>query len=315
MSVLRLIPACKDYIWGGTKLAERYNKPLTGGRLAESWELSCHPDGESVIGNGEYSARTLAEYLRENPSALGKNCPERELPILIKLIDARENLSVQVHPTDAFAREHGLSRGKTELWYVLEAEPGASLYCGLRESVTRERLRESVESGTLTELLNAVPVRPGDTVFIPAGTIHAIRGGVVVAEVQQSSNLTYRMYDYGRLGADGKPRALHIEKALAAARLEKYAPAVFPGEHLASCEYFTVDRADAPFAGFCGDESFLSVIVIDGGGELRLGEEALSCRKGDSLFLPAGSGELSLSGEISALLTRAGACQTLAREG
>ena len=229
MSILKLAPACKDYLWGGTKLITDYGKRYDGARLAETWELSGHPDGPSVLTSGPDAGKTLAEYLAAHPGALGEHGRKfAELPVLIKLIDAAKDLSIQVHPDDAYARAHEGQNGKTEMWYVLSAEPDAFLYCGFSRDISRDELKRRIADNTLPEVLRRVNVKAGDTVFIPAGTIHAICRGIVVAEVQQSSNVTYRVCDYGRLGPDGKPRALHIAQALDVTRRTAGVPTPVP---------------------------------------------------------------------------------------
>ncbi len=248
--ILKLQPACKSYLWGGRRLKDDYHKVFEGEPLAETWELSCHPDGPSRIVGGTYDGWTLPDYLqKEGKRVLGSNCQIfDDFPVLIKFIDAKENLSVQVHPnnTDALEREH--QYGKTEMWYVLDAQPGAFLYHGFRHEITREEYRQRIENNTLTEVLNAVEVKKGDLFFIPAGTVHAIGKGMVIAEIQQNSNVTYRVYDYDRLGADGKPRQLHIEQAIRVSDLRPPRTDYNFGGHLVRCAYFTVDRVDAPAA-------------------------------------------------------------------
>ena len=305
MSILKLPPACKDYLWGGTKLITDYGKRYDGARLAETWELSGHPDGPSVLASGPDAGKSLADYLAAHPGALGEHGRKfAELPVLIKLIDAAKDLSIQVHPDDAYARAHEGQNGKTEMWYVLSAEPDACLYCGFSRDISRDELKRRIADNALPEVLRRVNVKAGDTVFIPAGTIHAICRGIVVAEVQQSSNVTYRVCDYGRLGPDGKPRALHIAQALDVTRRTAGVPTPDFGGHLARCGYFTVDLLAAPQATLCGTESFLSLLIFDGEGEVRCGGETVRARKGDSLFLPAGSGEVRLTGTLRALATR-----------
>lgn len=302
MSILKLTPACKDYLWGGTKLITDYGKQYTGERLAETWELSCHPDGPSVIAEGTNAGKTLTDYLTAHPEALGKRgqC-SADLPILIKLIDAAEDLSVQVHPDDAYAHTHEGQNGKTEMWYILSAESDTFLYCGFERDVSEEEFARRIAEGTLPEILHRVKVKAGDVVFIPAGTIHAIRRGIMVAEVQQSSNVTYRVCDYGRLGADGKPRALHIAQALDVTRRSSGVPMPDFGGHLARCEYFTADLLAAPQRTVCGEESFLSLLVLDGEGTVECGGETVTAKKGESLFLAAGSGEVRLGGSLRIL--------------
>lgn len=285
-----------------------YNKTFDGDILAETWELSCHPDGPSRIENGVFAGRTLREYIRAmGPRAQGSNCRVfSQLPILIKLIDARDNLSIQVHPnnTDAMETEH--QYGKSEMWYVLEAGPGAFLYYGFNRTVTREELRRRIGDNTLPEVLNAVPVKKGDVFYIPAGTSHAIGRDILVAEVQQSSNVTYRVYDYGRVGFDGRPRQLHIEEALEVTRLTPARRDYDFGGHLARSAVFTADVISAPAEINCDDESFTSVLVLEDVGTIDCGDETVPCRKGDSLFIPADSGPVRLTGSLRALCTRVG---------
>ncbi len=308
MSVIMLSPACKSYIWGGTKLKKDFHKQSKEATIAETWELSCHPDGPSTIINGPDAGKTLKEYLDEKgPNALGTNCARFEdFPILIKLIDARNELSVQVHPNNAFAKKHEHQYGKTEMWYVIDCEPGAYLYFGLKKKVSKDEFLRHIEANTLSEILNAVPVHKGDTFFIAAGTIHAIGKGIVIAEIQQNSNVTYRVYDYGRKGADGKTRELHVEKALACSKLEPPHTAYTFGGHLAQCDCFIVDRFSVQFGtvqGNAGPESFQSLLVTDGEGELCCNDKKKRLRKGDCVFIEAGSGPYTVTGAMTFLRT------------
>lgn len=316
---LKLSAACKDYLWGGTRLREEYHQKSTEEKIAESWMLSCHPDGPSKIAEGGHAGMTLKEYLqRAGRGVLGTDCEKfRDFPVLIKLIDAKERLSIQVHPDDAYAAAHGGGFGKTELWYVADCEPGAYLYYGFSHEIPKEEFKRRIESNTLPEVLNRVPVHPGDVFFIEAGTLHAIGAGILIAEIQQSSNLTYRIYDYGRLGTDGKPRRLHIAEALDVTRRE---PPKRPGgppqgrtfdepgctsTMLASCEFFTVTRLQMADHTLEADEkSFHSLLCLDG--EARLlsgGRPPLPFGKGDSVFIPAGMGQYTVKGGCDALLT------------
>lgn len=308
MSILKLSPACKSYIWGGNRLKNDFNKSYPGSVLAETWELSCHPDGQSKITNGDFSGKTLSEYLdSEGNKVLGKNCERfKDFPILIKLIDAQKPLSVQVHPNNSYARKHEHQFGKTEMWYIIDCEPDSYLYYGLKETVTKEEFRRHIENNTLDQILNPVKVHKGDMFFIPSGTIHAIGKGIVIAEIQQNSNVTYRVYDYGRKGTDGKPRDLHIEKALDVARLEQTSTVYNFSGHMAQSDCFTVDRFSiqcGTVQGFVSDDSFQSLLVVDGDGELKCGDEKQSICKGDSIFLPAGSGEFTINGSFTLLRT------------
>ena len=205
MPAYQLIPTCKDYIWGGQRLKTDFGIQSGLNPLSEAWVLSCHPDGPSVLADGPDKGMTLRAWLdKAGKEALGTACEAFEdFPMLIKLIDAKKDLSIQVHPSDAYALEHEGQYGKTEMWVVLDAEPGASLYYGFDREVSLEEFSSRVSDGTLTEVLRKVPVKPGDVFFIPSGTLHAIGAGLVIAEIQQNSNVTYRVFDYGRLGADG----------------------------------------------------------------------------------------------------------------
>lgn len=308
MAILKLKPACKDYIWGGRRLIEGYNKPFDGERLAETWEMSCHPDGPSVIVNGEFAGKTLSDYIAaRGKSVLGSNCQIfQDFPIMIKFIDAKDNLSIQVHPNNIYALEKEHQYGKTEVWYVLEAGPDAYLYYGFNRSISREEFRQRIADNTLLEVLNAVPVHKGDVFYIPAGTIHAICKDIVIAEIQQSSNVTYRVYDYGRVGNDGKPRQLHVEQAVEVTKLEPPRSDYNFGGHMVRSPYFTVDQVEGHYEGLCDDESFCSVLVVDGAGRITCGDESMEIVKGDSLFLPADSGRFTLEGGAKVLLTGVG---------
>ena len=200
MSLLKLKASCKDYIWGGRRLIEEYNKESDSDIAAESWELSCNAECPSVIMNGEYAGRLLSEYIHEKgKKAIGsKNSDLSDFPLLIKLIDAREDLSIQVHPDDRYAKEHEKQYGKTEMWYVLDADEDSYIYYGFKREVSKEEFRKRIDDMTVTEVLNAVPVRRGDVFFIEAGTLHAIGKVIMIAEIQQNSCLTYRVFDYGR---------------------------------------------------------------------------------------------------------------------
>ena len=303
--ILKLLPACKDYLWGGDKLRTDFHvdSPLTP--LAEAWVLSCHPDGPSTITGGPHDGQTLAQYIAAaGRGCLGAHCDQFEdFPILTKLIDAKNNLSIQVHPSNAYALAHEHQYGKTEMWYILDCEPGAFLYYGFDHEITREEFERRIRDNTLTEVLNAAPVHKGDMFFIPAGTLHAICKGIVIAEIQQNSNVTYRVYDYGRVGADGKPRALHIDRALAVTECAPPRAGQDFGGHLAQCEYFTVDVLENDCSGVVGPESFVSLLAVEGGGTLCCGGESVAVAKGDSFFLPAGSGPYTFTGQARLLRT------------
>lgn len=302
MPAYQLIPTCKDYIWGGQRLKTDFGIQSDLNPLSEAWVLSCHPDGPSVLADGPDKGTTLRAWLdKAGKEALGTACESFEdFPMLIKLIDAKKDLSIQVHPSDAYALEHEGQYGKTEMWVVLDAEPGASLYYGFDREVSLEEFSSRVSDGTLTEVLRKVPVKPGDVFFIPSGTLHAIGAGLVIAEIQQNSNVTYRVFDYGRLGADGKPRALHVEKALAVTD-RRPAPALDFGDHLGDCRYFTTDGHQGDFRGVCDGTSFHALLFTGGQGSLTCGGETREVKKGQCWFLPAGSGEYQVTGDVQTL--------------
>ena len=319
MKAIKLNPAFKDYLWGGTKLRDEYGKKCDLDKVAESWELSCHKDGCSVVADGEYAGLTLPQYIEKTGKAvLGTDCEKFEyFPILIKLIDAKQNLSVQVHPDNDYAMRVEGEYGKTEMWYVVDCEPGAGLLYGFKHEISKEEFRRRIEDNTLLEVTNRVEVHPGDVFFIEAGTLHAIGEGILIAEIQQNSNTTYRVYDYGRVGADGKPRQLHIEKAIDVTRLApatrpcgrpQAKPEAFDGGSvlpLASCDYFTVKEMEVTsHAALMADEkSFHSLLLLDGSLTLSMGGEKLEMEKGASVFVPAGSGAYTLTGKGRLILT------------
>lgn len=304
MPAYLLSAACKDYLWGGhRRLREDFGIQTPLDPVAEAWVLSCHPDGPSLLADGPWAGRTLRSWLDEaGPEALGENCRRfHDFPLLIKLIDAERDLSIQVHPSDAYALAHEGQYGKTEMWVALEAEPHAFLYYGFEREVTREEYAAAIAGGALTELLHRVPVKQGDVLFIPSGTLHAIGAGLVIAEIQQNSNVTYRVFDYGRVGADGRPRPLHVEKALEVTNLTPTVPPTF-SPHLGRCPYFNVDGYTGDFRACCGRESFHALLVTKGQGVLTCGGESREIRQGQCFFIPAGSGEYQVRGDCGALV-------------
>jgi len=300
MKAVKLIPTCKDYIWGGTRLYDQYGIG-NGGVTAEAWVLSARDNGPCFIAEGEYKGKTLAEVLEaEGKSVWGTRAQKfPTFPLLIKLIDAAKDLSVQVHPSDEYALKNEGEYGKTEMWYVVDRGEGAFLYAGFNREVSSEEFAAAIADNTVTDLLNKVYVEKGDSIFIPSGTVHAIGAGLLIAEVQQNSDLTYRVYDYGRLGADGKPRPLHIEKAVKVAKTCPPESSVLHAENvavsrIAECEYFVTDAVKVPECGSItvDEDSFACLLCIEG--EVRAGE--LSLKAGECAFVPAGYGEMPLSG-------------------
>lgn len=318
MYPMKLTAPLKDYIWGGTKLKEEFGKTSDLDKVAEAWELSCHKDGSSVIENGEFAGKTLPEFIESaGKKVLGTNCERFEnFPVLIKLIDAKDNLSVQVHPNNEYAMRVEGEYGKTEMWYIVDCEPGAGLLYGFKHEITKEEFADRIANNTLLEVTNFVEVKKGDCFFIEAGTLHAIGKGILIAEIQQNSNTTYRIYDYGRVGNDGKPRPLHVEKAKDVTHLVPPTRPTRPqGESeqkdgyvstlLSSCEYFTVHALDVEVCAnlHADPDSFHSLMCLDGSFKLFSERGNLEFGKGDSIFLEAGYGAYRLEGHGEVILT------------
>lgn len=304
--ILKLIPTGKEYLWGGDTLIRKFGKKSSGDTLAETWELSCHKDGPSSIAEGAWKGWTLSEYLKKFPEEAGSVPGEfPEFPVLIKLIDAKKNLSIQVHPDDVYAYNHEHQPGKTEMWYVVDAEPGAFLYYGFNRSVTKEEFAQAIEDETLCDLLQEVPVKKGDVLFIDSGTIHAIGAGIVIAEIQQSSDVTYRVFDYGRKDKDGNTRQLHISQALDVTSLHMPRVDYQFGSHLGRCRYFTTDlkKIDSKVSLSTNGTSFQSLLVLNGKIVVKSDSESCEAQKGDSLFIGANTGAYEIDGCGEALFT------------
>ena len=323
---MKLQPCGKDYLWGGTRLRDEYGKKIDLTPLAETWECSIHPDGPSVIANGEFKGQTLAEVLKQHPEYLGtkvmkvENGENGELPVLVKLIDAKKDLSVQVHPDDEYAKEHEGDNGKTEMWYVIDADEGASLIYGFKHRVSEEIIRKAVETGSLDKHLQKVGVHKGDTYFVPAGTVHGIGKGILVAEIQESSNVTYRVYDYDRVDKNGQKRELHFDKAVQVMNMD-VAPDVkqnprlvkhYPGcsrELLCRCRYFEAERIQVTkgFSFSVREESFQVLMCLKGYGEVQTmnaEQKLMRFSKGETLFLPAGLGRCLVIGDAELIKVR-----------
>ncbi len=280
--MVKLQPVLKDYLWGGTKLKGMFGRDNGDNVIAESWEASVHKDGESLLVDGT----PLSAYLQK----IGE-----DLPILIKYIDAKQNLSVQVHPSDEYARKYEGDNGKTETWYIVSADEGAGIYCGLKTACDKAEFKRKVLDGTVEELLNFIPVKAGDCFLIKAGTLHAIGAGCVICEIQQNSNVTYRVYDYNRVDKDGNKRALHVDKALDVIRFETYTDETGMGAWqsvtggkirlLTECEYFRCKQLELDGTWeHVERDSFTVVNVLAGVGTIN-GERYGA---GDCFFIPKG---------------------------
>ena len=292
--IYKLTPALKDNIWGGNKL-RGYGKESDKDRIAESWELSFTDGGEAKIADG----REMSEVFTK--ADWGTNCDRfHAFPVLTKFIDAKDSLSVQVHPSDAYALENEGQFGKTEMWYVVEADEGAGLYMGLERECGTEEFAAAVADGSVEKLLSFKKVKKGDVYFIPSGTIHAIGAGVVIFEIQQNSTLTYRLYDYMRRDKDGNLRELHVDKAMKVSLLEPYSEAKFDTTDesvIGTCEYFETRKYQLNFTKKSfnvGNDSFLSITCVAGEGTI----EGEKLGLGDTYFIPAGEGEITVEGDL-----------------
>ena len=316
-----LSPAGKDYLWGGSRLKDDFAKEIEMYPLAETWECSTHPDGLSMVASGEFQGMTLRDVLEMHPEFIGTNPKMTDgLPILIKLIDAKQDLSVQVHPDDDYAKEHeNGSLGKSEMWYVMDASRDAKLVYGFYHDMDKETLKTSIAEGTIEKYLQKVPIEKDDVFFISAGQVHAIGAGALIVEIQESSNITYRLYDYGRLDKDGNPRQLHVEKALDVANLKSSAQPRQPmrtlrfrtgqaTELLGRCKYFQVERMilnterTRKMAEFqTGSNSFQVLLCTEGCGVLFFGSNSLNFYRGDCIFVPANSEMIKIHGKAQML--------------
>jgi mannose-6-phosphate isomerase len=302
---LRFKPVYKNYIWGGNRIPELYQRGEPAGVYAESWEISTHPDGMTVIVNGSLAGKTLRDILPEyKTTLLGTNVKGGDFPLLIKLIDARDVLSVQVHPNDGNAAAVS-GEPKTEMWYFLEGDGSAQVYCGLKSGIGKTEFLKAMEEKAFADILQKVPARKGEAVFVPGGCVHAIDKGCLILEIQQNSNTTYRIYDWDRVGADGKPREVHIDKALKVIDWENNGDprCKISGTTVQNCEYFRLDRfalkvaKDFPMTG----KTFHALFVAEGSGEIvwDAGEEKLST--GQSWLVPASLGNYTVCPDRSGL--------------
>ena len=301
----RLTPIYKDYLWGGNKLSKKYhNDDIDKEIVAESWELSTHPDGISRINN-----ELLSEYLKETPQILGAKCKENDSPLLIKYIDAKGKLSIQVHPDDAYARMNERDNGKTELWYVVEADENAYIYLGLKQTITKEDFCKAISTSTITDYLNKISVKKGDVFLVEPGTLHSIGEGCLIAEIQEKSNVTYRVYDFNRKDLNGNLRPLHIDKALEVTNFKQSNHDGLPDEiikqtasttieRLKKCDYFTVDYYAIKNKETINvnEESFKVLMLTAGNAVVSTSDETVSLVQGESIFLSAGDYEVSVTG-------------------
>lgn len=315
--IIKLEPSVKEHIWGGRKLKEKYAKKSNHKIISETWELSTHKDGPSLLASGECTGVKLNEYISTMGHEILGSKSEKytDLPILIKFIDAADNLSVQVHPDDEYALRYEKDYGKNEIWYVVDCEPNSYIYCGFNRDISKDEIKERIIDGSLLEVLNKIPVFKGQSIFIKAGTVHAIGKGILICEIQQSSNVTYRLFDYNRVDKNGEKRELHIEKALDVidckrfeiSQINKDKSIVDKGnlrnQKLIESEYFTVEEYSAKdqVTLYGKKDSFVSIVIIEGEGTINVEDEKLDFKATDCFFIPASENKIEIIGNCTFL--------------
>lgn len=311
---LKFDPVYKGYIWGGRNL-EKFGKQLPETRVAESWELSCHPDGMSIIRNGSFQGRTLQSLIEEFGAQITGNLTRGSFPLLVKLIDANDRLSVQVHPNDDYALSHEGESGKNEMWYILDAKPGAFLIYDVKPGVHRESFERAVLEDRVEDCLQSVPVQAGDFINLPTGVVHAIGEGIVLAEIQQNSNSTYRIYDYHRTDANGNPRPLHLDKAMEVIRYDsekrrnRYKGLKYPISEncsatvLVANPYFGVELLQVSGRIRLNTQSrqFHIHVCIEGNGTIAWGGGSMEFQRGETFLIPSALEEYTMQGDFKAL--------------
>lgn len=318
MYPMRLHPCYKEYLWGGTRLKNDYGKSDAPEVTAESWELAAHTDGTCTVADGPYTGMSILDLGNLDRAGIwGTACKAPVFPLLVKLIDAKKDLSIQVHPSDETALLACGEQGKAEMWYIVDCEPQACLYFGFSKRVSKEEFLRRAKDGSICEVLNRVPVARGDVFYILPGTIHAIGGGIVIAEIQQNSNTTFRVYDYQRRGADGKLRPLHLDRA---AEVLSYDPIVpeeckanscvsfpeFTMTEMFSCRYFRAYRVDVRKCVelLCDGQSFHHVLCVEGAAMIHAQGQSYPIECGESYLMPAALGNYKIEGSCRVLVSR-----------
>lgn len=310
---LQFEPILKDRIWGGEKLKTVLNKPITSKITGESWELSTVEGDVSIVANGSLKGKTLTDIIEELPNEiLGAKVYKRfgkQFPLLFKYLDAREDLSIQVHPNDKLAKERHNSFGKTEMWYIMQGDADARIIVGFKENSSKEEYLENLNNNSLVSILDDVKVKQGDVFFLETGTVHAIGAGLVVAEIQQTSDITYRLYDFDRVDAQGNKRELHVDLALDAINYnkvdtyKKYDKELNKSNRVVDCPYFTTNFVplDGQVEVNKRDETFTVYMCIEGVFDIEYNGDRLTYRKGDTVLIPAAMKEFILNGKASIL--------------
>lgn len=313
---LKFEPVYKNIIWGGRNIEKKFNRPLPDGKIGESWDMCCCSDGMSIVSNGHLKGTSLQHLLdMYKEKLLGTISFSRHhnlFPLLVKIIDANDKLSVQVHPDDFYAKKNGQENGKTEMWYIIDAKPGARLIHGIKKGTTRSEFMKAIQENNMEIFLKEVPVKPGDVIYIPAGTVHAILDGILIAEIQQNSTTTYRLYDWNRVDSNGNPRELHIDKALdvidfngeeSCQTLVSHEYKGYTIKELCTNEYFSVEEivVKNSYMDAVDGSTFHAYMFIDGEGFIKWDNVSEDVKSGQTVFIPASLGHYEISGNIKAL--------------
>ncbi len=313
MEILFFEPVCKDYIWGGTRLKSIFKKEFSSSVVAESWEISANEDGVTKILNSSIKHKNLKELfsdIEQRCNIFGDKTKDMEkFPLLIKLIDANSNLSVQVHPNYEYAKKYENDIGKDEMWYIIDCEPNAQIIYGLKENVKQEDVEGIIRNNQIKENIKYVNIQKGDAVYIPAGTIHAILGNTLICEIQQNSNLTYRVYDWDRKDKNGRARDLHIDKAIDVIDVTKK-PYIVHSQNkknidLIKSEFFNVKKitVEKEYKGETSKETFYTMNITEGHGTIYTNEKQYNIKKGDSFLMPSRLGKFIIKGNLEILRT------------
>lgn len=300
-------PIYKNVIWGGNNISKIFKRNIEGDNIGESWELSAHKNGLSIIRNKEYNKESLYDLFndQENKTSIFGTHSEKldRFPILVKFIDANKSLSIQVHPDDEYARNNENDSGKNEVWYIMEAKPDAKIVYGFKDNVSKENLQNAVKN--IEENVNYIDVHKGDFINIPSGTIHAIMDGIVLCEVQQSSDVTYRVYDWNRVDKNGNPRELHKDKALDVISLENTKKVynyenIEKNTNMYNSDIFNIDmiKIEGENTDASSKETFYAYIVLEGEGSVNAGNFVKTIEKGDTFLIPAELGEYKITGNL-----------------
>lgn len=312
MDIIFMEPVYKNYIWGGEKLKSKFNKNTPFEKTAESWEISANKNGLSMLKNSEYKEKDLKELfdnkaLRE--IIFGRNCKElKEFPLLVKFIDAKENLSIQVHPDNEYAKTIGIENGKTEMWYVIECEKDGMIIGGLKSNLTKKELENSIKNNTIKDYLKYIKIKEGDSIYIPAGTIHAILKDTLVCEIQQNSDITYRVYDWDRKDKNGNRRQLHKKEAMETIKIQNTPSIVHSSEKLkcqkiVESKFFEVQKINCEenYEDCSNLDTFYIINVIEGEGYIENIDKKYIIKKGNSFLIPATLGKYKISGKLKFL--------------